>query len=309
MKNMSCVSGLGPDSTPCGIGSYDYAGGCPVHVASGFAALAYCLIVGKRKVLSMNEEPKAHNLANVFLGTALLMFGWFGFNGGSAIASSPRAAMAALVTVISATCCGFTWTMMDYMTTKKLSALSFCSGIVAGLVSITPSSGFVAPWAAIVIGILSGIVLRYAAKLKVIFGFDDALDAFSIHGLGGFFGNLLTGIFAQKWVAELDGGVINGGWVDGNFVQLGYQLAGSLAIAAYSFLISYLLLMAINTIPGLQLRSSEDSEMKGVDLCEMGEVAYELVTTEMPVEPMKPKPETMMVMVQDDNRTAIETDS
>lgn len=118
---------------------YDFAGGGPIHIASGFAGLAYCLVVGKRK--GGNRVSKPHNLTNVVLGTALLWFGWFGFNGGSAVASTPRAAMAAAVTTIATAFSGFTWAMLDYAVTKKVSALSVCSGIVAGLVAITPASG------------------------------------------------------------------------------------------------------------------------------------------------------------------------
>jgi len=133
LRNMSRLETL-----DCGNGAYDFAGGGPIHIASGFAGLAYCLVVGKRKGGIRVSKP--HNLTNVVLGTALLWFGWFGFNGGSAVASTPRAAMAAAVTTIAAAFSGFTWTMLDYIVTKKVSALSVCSGIVAGLVAITPAS-------------------------------------------------------------------------------------------------------------------------------------------------------------------------
>ncbi|RKO88842.1 ammonium transporter AmtB-like domain-containing protein, partial [Blyttiomyces helicus] len=268
----ACLSTVN-SATPCNIGGYDYAGGGPVHIASGFAGLAYCLMLGKRR----HQVHKAHNLSNVFLGTALLWFGWFGFNGGSAVAATPRAAMAALVTTVAASAAALSWVLWDYARTGKLSGLGFCSGAVAGLVAITPASGFVAPWAAIVIGILAGIICNAACSIKTLFGFDDTLDAWGVHGIGGFLGNILTGIFAQKWIAELDGSVINGGWVDGNFIQVGYQLAGSSAIAAWSFVVSTILLFVINKIPGLHIRPSEEEEELGADVGEMGEVAYELL--------------------------------
>ena len=281
LKNMACLGATAPDATPCGIGSYDYAGGGPVHVASGFAGLAYCLIIGKRKGYSHNNgnDFKAHSVPYVLLGTALLWFGWFGFNGGSAIASTPRAAMAALVTVVSAACGGLSWALTEYLYTKKLSAIAFCSGVVAGLVAITPGSGFVAPWAAIIFGLSSGVLVCYSVHLKHVFKVDDALDAFGVHGVGGVWGNILTGIFAQKWVGGMDGSSINGGWIEGNVVQMGYQIGGTVAIAAYSFALSYIILYIIDKIPGLQLRSSNMHETHGNDMSEMGEVAYEVLTT------------------------------
>jgi Amt family ammonium transporter len=277
VKNLACLNTLGLDSTPCAIGSYDYAGGGPVHVASGFAGLAYAMLVGKRKGYGV-DEFRPHNLFNVFLGTALLWFGWFGFNGGSAIASSPRAAMAAFVTVVAAACGALSWTLLEFIQTKKWSAEAFCAGAVSGLVVITPASGYVAPWAAIVMGLSGGLVVAYSVKLKSLLGIDDALDAFGLHGVGGIWGNLLTGIFAQKWIGSLDGSTINGGWIEGNWIQFAYQLAGTIAIASFSFGVSYILLFILNKIPGLQLRTTEEEERMGADLGEMGELAYEPVS-------------------------------
>lgn len=283
-KNIACLDTIGSlDTAPCGIGSYDYAGGGPVHVASGFAGLAYCLIVGPR-ARKGSEEFKAHNLMNVFLGTALLWFGWLGFNGGSAIASTPRAALAAFVTMVSASCGALTWASIVQVTTKKWSAEAFCAGAVAGLVGITPASGFVAPWAAIVIGVTSGALGCYSVRLKHMFGFDDTLDAFGLHGVIGAWGNIMTGIFATKWVAALDGAAINGGFIDGNFIQMGYQLADTVAVAAYSFTVSYAILFIMNKVPGLSLRSKD--EVIGCDLGEMGEVAYEAVSVTTSSDPL-----------------------
>ncbi|KAJ3206657.1 hypothetical protein HDU67_008032 [Dinochytrium kinnereticum] len=277
MRNMDCLSAATGDS-PCLHGSIDFAGGGPVHVASGFAGLAFCLVLGKRRRVGQ-EEFKPHNLVNVFLGTALLWYGWYGFNGGSALAGTARASMAALVTHVAAAAGGISWPLFDYFFSGKLSGLGFCSGAVSALVAVTPSAGFVAPWAAIIIGFSAGIFCNLACRVKGFFGFDDSLDAWGVHGVGGFVGNILTGIFAQKWVAALDGSVIQGGAVDGNWKQIGYQLAGSTVIAVYSFVFTYIVLTAMNFIPGLRLRPSEDDEILGGDLGEMGEVAYELVSS------------------------------
>ncbi|KAJ3270380.1 hypothetical protein HDU76_011171, partial [Blyttiomyces sp. JEL0837] len=153
IHNFSCIAtGYGDPTdttnTPCGKGGLDFAGGGPVHIASGFAGLAFCLILGKRRRVGQ-EEFKPHNLANVFLGTALLWFGWFAFNGGSALAGTARAAMAGAVTHIATASGALAWPLWDYMWSRKMSGLGFCSGAVAALVAITPASGFVAPWAAI----------------------------------------------------------------------------------------------------------------------------------------------------------------
>ncbi|KAJ3109400.1 hypothetical protein HDU97_006645 [Phlyctochytrium planicorne] len=281
IRNMACIGDAA--TTPCLNGSLDFAGGGPVHVASGFAGLAFCLVLGKRRRVGQ-EEFKPHNLANVFLGTALLWFGWYGFNGGSALAGTARAGMAALVTHVATAAGALAWPTFDYFWSRKVSGLGFCSGAVAALVAVTPASGFVAPWAGIVIGICAGVICNLACRVKGFFGFDDSLDAWGVHGVGGFLGNILTGIFAQKWVASLDGtilpdGSIPSGAIDGNAKQIGYQFAGSAAIAAYSFIFTYVFLTAINFIPGLHLRPSEDDEILGGDLSEMGEVAYELVSS------------------------------
>lgn len=282
-RNLACLNTI--KDVPCGIGSYDYAGGGPVHMASGFAGLAYCLIIGKRKRLG-SESFSPSNMLNIFMGTAFLWFGWFGFNGGSAGAGSPRAAMAALVTTISASAGGMTWMLCESMHTKKFSGLAFCSGAIAGLVSITPGSGYVAPWASILFGIAGGYCCYLGTKIKNYFGFDDALDAWGLHALGGFVGNILTGIFAQKWVGLLDGSSIEGGWLERHWKQVGYQFAGSLAIAGWSFVVTALILIIMNNIPGLELRCSDQDEELGADMTEMGECMYELIPSDQPTKKM-----------------------
>jgi len=255
------------------LGGLDFAGGTPVHISSGAAALAYCLILGKRTGHG-TDEFKPHNIANVVLGTVLLWFGWFGFNGGSALNSTTRAAMAVAVTNLAAAVGGLTWCLMDYRLEKKLSALSFCSGAVAGLVAITPGSGYVGTPAAVAFGVLAGIFCNLAVKLKHIFDFDDALDVFAVHGVGGIIGNLLTGVFAEANVIALDGTVLPGGWLNQNWIQIGYQAADSVTGVTYSFCVTYLILFIMDRIPGLSLRADPESEAKGLDETELGELAY-----------------------------------
>ena len=252
----------------------DYAGGGPVHIASGFAALAYCLIVGQRKSFVKFQEAKPQNLINLFLGTSLIWFGWFGFNGGSAIASSPRAALAALVTVVGGATGALFYCFLGFLKTKKWSLEKFCTGAVAGLVIITPASGYIAPWAALVMTILGILSVKACINMKHYFGFDDTLDAFGIHGVGGVVGSILTGVFADGRMANFDGSSINGGWINNNFIQVGYQLAATVAIAVYSFVISSVLLLIIDRIPGLHLRASESEESLGLDQTYIGEEAY-----------------------------------
>ncbi|KAJ2885762.1 hypothetical protein H4R27_001140 [Coemansia aciculifera] len=262
------------------MGSLDYAGGTPVHIASGFGALAFSLVLGKRQGFG-SEKFAPHNYLNIILGTSLLWFGWFGFNGGSAVASNGRAGLAATVTHIAACMGGLSWSFIAYFRHgKKFSSFHFCSGAISGLVAITPASGFVRPWSALVFGLISGIACHFAVDFKEKFGFDDALDVFAVHGVGGVVGNLLTGIFASKEVAALNGVIIKGGWIDRNWVQFGYQLAASCSGAAWSFVITGIILIIFNFIPGLHLRIHEEGEISGTDMAEMGEHGYKFATME-----------------------------
>nr|CAG8512189.1 4729_t:CDS:2 [Entrophospora candida] len=211
------------------LGGLDFAGGTPVHITSGAAALAYCIVIGKRNGHG-SDEFKPHNIANVVLGTVLLWFGWFGFNGGSALGANLRAISAMVASNLAASIGGLTWMLMDYRLERKFSALGFCSGAIAGLVCITPGSGYVTPASSIAFGVCGGIACNLAVKLKHIFDFDDALDVFAVHGVGGVTGNILTGIFAQRSVSLLGGTEIPiGGMLDGHHVQVAYQLASSVA--------------------------------------------------------------------------------
>ncbi|KAI8367787.1 ammonium transporter AmtB-like domain-containing protein [Blakeslea trispora] len=257
------------------MGAIDYAGGTPVHITSGFASLAYALILGRREGHDhKKEEFKPHNMSNVVLGTALLWFGWFGFNGGSGLAGNLRAAMACVVTNLAASVGAITWMLIDYRVERKFSALGFCSGAVAGLVAITPASGYVGPAPAVAIGFLGACACNLACHLKRLLRFDDVADVFAVHGVGGYLGSLLTGIFAESYVAALDGTEITGGWMNRHWIQLGYQLAEATAGASYSFVVTFIILYIMNKIPGLSLRVDRESELQGLDAAEIGEMAY-----------------------------------
>ncbi|KAK3366293.1 ammonium transporter AmtB-like domain-containing protein [Lasiosphaeria ovina] len=262
------------------MGGLDFAGGTPVHISSGAAALAYSLMLGKRtgynKVNGLPYRP--HNVTHVVLGTVFLWVGWFGFNGGSALAGNLRAVMACLVSQIAACVGGFTWCLLDYRLERKWSTVGFCSGVISGLVAITPASGFVPPWSAVIFGIVGGAGCNFATKLKFIIGVDDAIDIFAEHGVGGIIGNLLTGLFAANYIAHLDGAtVIAGGWVNQNYVQLGFQLADSVAGFSYSFVMTCVILFLMNLVPGLSLRVSAEEEELGLDDGQLGEFAYDYV--------------------------------
>lgn len=214
-------------------------------------------------------------MSNVVLGTTLLWFGWFGFNGGSALSGNLRAAMACVVTNLAASVGAITWMLIDYRIERKFSALGFCSGAVAGLVAITPAAGFVGPGPSVAIGFLGACACNLAVHLKQYFNYDDVADVFAVHGVGGYVGSILTGIFAEAYIAKLDGAtVIPGGWMNRNWVQVGYQFADATAGAAWAFVVTYIILFVMNRIPGLSLRVDRESELRGLDAAEIGEMAY-----------------------------------
>ncbi|KAF9558592.1 ammonium transporter [Agrocybe pediades] len=267
------------------LGGYDFAGGTPVHISSGTAALAISIYLGKRRGYGTERLAyKPQNTTYVILGTVLLWFGWFGFNGGSALSANLRAVQACIVTNLAAAVGGITWMLWDYRIEKKWSAVGFCSGAISGLVAITPASGYVGSPAAIAFGVLGGTACNFATQLKFLLGYDDALDIFATHGIGGIVGNLLTGLFAQKSVAGFDGITeIAGGWIDHHYIQLGYQLADSVAGFAYSFVLTTVILWIMHYIPGLRLRTTEEAEILGIDDAEMGEFAYDYVGLEQEI--------------------------
>ncbi|KAK5168270.1 uncharacterized protein LTR77_006839 [Saxophila tyrrhenica] len=274
------------------LGGLDFAGGTPVHIASGSAALAYSYVLGKRAgygTQKLNYRP--HNVTHIVLGTVFLWVGWFGFNAGSALSANLRAVMAAVVTNLAACMGGITWCLIDFRLERKWSTVGFCSGVIAGLVAITPGSGYVPAWAAVVFGVCAGVACNFATKLKYWLNADDALDIFAVHAVGGCVGNLLTGVFAADYIAHLDGYTqIPGGWLNGNWVQIGYQAADSATGMAYSFAVTCIILILLSFvgrfIPALRLRVDRAEEEQGIDDVEIGEFAYDFVELVREVRPV-----------------------
>jgi ammonium transporter, Amt family len=237
-------------------GVLDYAGGTVVHINAGVAGLASCLVLGKR--LGYGREAMApHNLTLTLIGASLLWVGWFGFNAGSAGAADGRAGMAMLATQLATAAAALAWASAEWISRGKPSVLGIASGAVAGLVAITPASGFVGPTPAVIIGIVAGAVCFIAAtSLKHAVGYDDSLDAFGVHGIGGIIGALLTGVFASKEISGLDGSVL-------------IQLKGVAVTVIYGFAASYVILKVIDMTIGL--RVTEEQEREGLDISLHGE--------------------------------------
>jgi Amt family ammonium transporter len=237
-------------------GVLDYAGGTVVHINAGIAALASCLVLGKRIGYGKEAMPP-YNLSLTFIGASLLWVGWFGFNAGSAGAADGRAGMAMLATQVATAAAALGWMFAEWIGKGKPSVLGIASGAVAGLVAITPASGFVGPTAAVIIGIVAGVVCYIAAtSLKRALGYDDSLDAFGVHGIGGIVGALLTGVFASKEISGSDGSVLT-------------QLWGVGTTVVYGFVVSYVILIVIDKTIGL--RVTEEQERQGLDISLHGE--------------------------------------
>ena len=201
----------------------------------------------------------------VFIGTVLIWFGWFGFNGGSTLKLTLRSIVAAFNTQVAASMGVIGWSLVDYIRHgRRFSVVGACEGAIAGLVGITPAAGYVSPWLAAVIGFITAAVCASLENLNEWIGIDEGLDVFKLHGIGGMIGSFLTGIFATNQVSMIDGTAAPGG-IDGNGIQIGYQLAAICAISLYSFVISAILLYAMKFIPGLGLRVTEEEELRGLD--------------------------------------------
>jgi Amt family ammonium transporter len=237
----------------------DFAGGTVVHVNSGTAGLMAALMLGKRR-----DIAPPHNMVLTMIGASLLWVGWFGFNAGSAVSAGMQAGMAMAVTHIATATAGFTWMLVEWFLRGKPTVIGICSGAVAGLVAITPASGFVGPVGAFVIGIAAGIICYWGCTgLKRMFGYDDALDAFGVHALGGAAGAILTGVFA----VEAYGGT--GGAIEGNYGQILTQCIGVATVFVYDVVVTLIILWLINLVIGL--RVSEEVERGGLDLALHGE--------------------------------------
>ncbi len=248
-------------------GALDFAGGLVVHISSGVAALAAALMVGKRR--GYGEEPMPpHNLTMTVLGAALLWFGWFGFNGGSAVASGSLATSAFVVTHISTAAAALSWMIAEWTYRGNPTVLGAASGAVAGLVAITPGSGFVGPVSAIVIGLVAGFVCYYAINLKTKLGYDDSLDVVGVHGVGGTWGALATGLFASKAINSAG----NNGLFFGNPSLVGIQAISVVSAWVYSFVVTLILLKILDLTMGL--RVDEEHEVTGLDLSQHGESGY-----------------------------------
>jgi Amt family ammonium transporter len=244
-------------------GSLDFAGGTVVHISSGFAALAVALVIGKRVGFGKySMEP--NNIPMTILGAALLWFGWFGFNAGSALAANGLAASAFVTTNTAAAAAGMAWLLVSWLHGKP-SSLGFVSGAVAGLVAITPAAGFVTPMASIVIGAVAGVLCYGMLLFRIRKGLDESLDAWAIHGMGGLWGALATGIFAAA--------AVNGasGLLEGNTQQFISNAVGAFAALIYAFVVTYVLAVIIDKTIGL--RVTEEEEYVGLDISQHGERA------------------------------------
>ena len=252
----------------------DFAGGTVVHISSGVSALVCALYMGKRTGFPKQPMPP-HSLVLSFIGACLLWVGWFGFNAGSALAASSLATSAFVATHFGAAAAALSWSAAEWIKNGRASALGAISGAVAGLVAITPAAGFVGPMPALAIGIVAGAVCYWmVTKVKAIFGYDDALDAFGVHGAGGTVGALLTGVFAQSVINPIFGADKPVGGLDGHWGQVGNQLMGVLIAWVVALVGTLVLLKIVDLITGI--RVPEEHEVEGLDISQHGEEAYNL---------------------------------
>jgi len=250
------------------LGALDFAGGTVIHINSGIAALVAAIMLGKRKGWG-RESFHPHNLPMTILGAGLLWFGWFGFNAGSALSAGETAALAFFTTQVATGAAVLSWLALEWLVQKKPTTLGAVSGALAGLVAVTPAAGFVSPLSAIAIGLSAGAICYGAVLAKNKFGYDDALDVVGIHGVGGLWGALATGLFASK--------AINAAGADGLFFgnahQFFVQAIGAGAAICYSLLLTFLILKVVGAVTG-GIRLEQEDEMQGLDLSQHSEVGY-----------------------------------
>ncbi|WP_307402379.1 ammonium transporter [Desulfofundulus luciae] len=273
------------------LGALDFAGGTVVHISSGVSGLIAALVLGRRR--GYGSEPMVpHNLPLTVLGAALLWFGWFGFNAGSALSANGLAASAFVVTNTAAAAAALSWVFAEWIHHGKPTVLGGASGLVAGLVAITPASGFVGPMPAVIIGLVAGVVCYLAVSvLKSTLGYDDSLDAFGVHGIGGTWGALATGLFASRAVnpAGVDGLLF------GNPHQLWIQFISVLASWLFAAVMTFVILKVVGLF--FKLRASEDEEVQGLDITQHGEDAYSDMVLGAPVsriQSLSASPSTMV---------------
>jgi ammonium transporter, Amt family len=249
------------------MGVVDFAGGSVVHISAGFAALASVFIVGKRKLLP-NEKTQPHNITYVALGAGLLWFGWFGFNGGSELQANGIAAIAFVNTDIAGSVAMMTWLFIGWIHEGKPSMTGALTGAVAGLACVTPAAGYVEPWAAVIIGVLAAFACYGAIQLRIKWGWDDALDVWGCHGVGGLLGMILTGVFAVSAVNGVSG------LIEGNTYQFGVQVLAAVLVAIFAFGLTWLILKIMNHFR--PVRVPDSVELNGLDEEQFGEQAYTL---------------------------------
>lgn len=249
------------------IGSLDFAGGTVVHISSGVSAVVAAWVIGPRKD-HLNKPHTPHNVPYVLLGIGMLWFGWFGFNGGSALGSGSLATVAFVTTMISTAAGGLTWTILEWVLRGKPTAVGIASGFLAGLVGITPAAGFVLPIGALMIGSITSVCCFFAVSLRVKLGFDDTLDTYPVHGLGGTVGALLTGVFATKAVNSAG----NDGLLFGNPGLLGIQFLSVIATYVFAAVGTFLILKLLGQF--MELRVPSSTEDQGLDIGQHGEEAY-----------------------------------
>ena len=245
------------------MGALDFAGGTVIHINSGAAALVAAIMLGKRKGWG-RESYHPHNLPMTILGAGLLWFGWFGFNAGSALSAGASATLAFFTTQVATGAAVLSWLVAEWIVQKKPTTLGAASGAIAGLVAITPGAGFVGPVAAVIIGLVAGVLCYAAVLMKSRFGYDDALDVVGVHGVGGLWGALATGLFASVGAKGL---------FYGNPHQFVVQAIGAGAAICYSLVLSFIILKVVGALTG-GLRVEEDEEVEGLDLSQHSEMGY-----------------------------------
>ena len=252
------------------MGALDFAGGTVVHISAGFAGLAGALALGKRNKYLKENIIQPNQLGYTILGAGLLWFGWFGFNGGSALAADSIAASAILATNTAAAAAAISWMIAEWVRNGKPTSLGIVSGAIAGLATITPAAGYVTPWAAMIIGLVAGIIcFSMVIFIKPKLGYDDALDVFSVHGVGSVWGVFATGLFADPLINKAGKGLFYG-----NPRQLWVQIITIIIVATYSFVLSFIIFKVLDLIMGL--RVDKDSETMGLDITQHEETGYNL---------------------------------
>ena len=274
------LSAFSTAGTDVGLNSLDFAGGLAIHVNAGFAAIAAVLVFGKRKGYG-KDAMEPHDITMVVLGAAILWFGWFGFNAGSAGAANGQAVYAFTNTAVAASVAGLAWTLAAWKFGGKPSVIGAASGAVAGLVAVTPASGYVEPMSALLIGFVAGLLCFGAVRFRAKIGFDDSLDVVGVHGVGGIWGAVATGLFAAPHVSGLS--YAEGLFYGGGFDRVTDALIGVVAIGGYSFIVTFIILKVLDMLVGI--RVTEDEEDAGLDITQHGERGYTSDETGVPLGP------------------------